>query len=155
MGYVDRNLMRDEQVIHEAKMYWFIFVPGVVFLIAGAYLFFAASLGGNAGPALGMISTMVAIISLMKALIAKLSTELAVTSKRVIAKVGFIGRTTAELNHSKVESFNVEQSIFGRIFGFGTVIVNGTGANKTTIPNIDSPLEFRRSAMQSIDDSQS
>jgi hypothetical protein len=60
-----------------------------------------------------------------------------------------------ELNHSKVESFHVDQSILGRIFGFGTLVVNGTGGGKTPVPNIDSPLEFRREAMQTIDASQS
>ena len=43
---------------------------------------------------------------------------------------------------------NVDQGILGRIFNFGTIIVNGTGGSKTPIPNIDSPLEFRRKAME-------
>jgi hypothetical protein len=63
-------------------------------------------------------------------------------------------RHTVELNHGKVESFNVDQSIFGRIFDFGTVVVNGTGGGKTPIPNIDAPLDFRRRAMETIDRSQ-
>ncbi len=91
----------------------------------------------------------------MKAFIQRMTTELAVTSKRVITKVGLIRRSTMELNHSKVESFHVDQSILGRIFGFGTLVVNGTGGGKTPVPNIDSPLEFRREAMQTIDGSQS
>ncbi len=42
------------------------------------------------------------------------STELAVTSKRVIAKLGFIRCSTVELRHSKVESLHVDQSLLGR-----------------------------------------
>lgn len=93
-----------------------------------------------------------AITDLIKAFIFKISTELAITSKRVIAKVGFISRSTVELSHRKIESFNVDQSIYGRIFGFGTIVVCGTGGGKTPIPNIDDPLEFRRQAMKVADE---
>ena len=53
------------------------------------------------------------------------------------------------------ESFIVDQSIFGRIFGFGTIVVCGTGGGKTPIPNIDNPLEFRRQAMKVADEADS
>lgn len=154
MGYVDKNLMPGEDVIYNAKIHWFIFVPGLVFFVVGIVLF-AVQTEQGFGPVLGVIAVFVALFSLLKAVIAKISTELSVTSKRVIAKVGLIRRNTVELNHSKVESFNVHQSIFGRIFGFGTLIINGTGGGKTPIPSIDSPLEFRRKAMETIDASQS
>ena len=74
--------------------------------------------------------------------------------RSVIAKFGFIKRSTIELNHSKVESFHVDQSVLGRIFGFGTLHINGTGGGITPIPNISDPLGFRRKAMEAIDASQ-
>lgn len=153
MGYVDKNLMSGERVVYKAKIHWFIFVPGIVLFVVGIFLFGVDKERG-AGPVIGTIAVLLAIFSVIKALITKVSTELAITSKRVIAKVGLIRRNTVELNHSKVESFNVGQSIFGRIFGFGTLIINGTGGGKTPIPSIDSPLEFRRNAMEAIDASQ-
>ena len=103
------------------------------------------------GPVLGLIVIIFGIASLLKAAIAKATTELAVTSKRVIAKFGLIRRNSIELNHQKVESFNVDQSILGRIFGFGTLVINGTGGGKTPIANIAAPLTFRKEAMQVID----
>ena len=145
MSYVDSNLMKDEKVVYKANIHWFIFVPGVVFFIIGVVLF---SSGEESG---GLFAILIALFSLIKAFITKATTELAITSKRVIAKVGLIRRNTVELNHSKVESLNIDQSIFGRIFGFGTLVVNGTGGGKTPIPSIDNPLEFRRNAMESID----
>lgn len=149
MGYIDKNLMTGEDIIYKANIHWFIFVPGVVIFAIGIYLF-TLDVEGGTGPVLGFIAILIAIFSLIKALITKITIELAVTSKRVIAKVGLIRRNTVELNHSKVESFNIDQSVFGRIFGFGTIIVNGTGGGKTPIPSIDSPLDFRREAMQTL-----
>ncbi len=94
-------------------------------------------------------------VFVVESVIHKLTAELAITSKRAIAKIGFIRRHTVELNHSKVESFNVDQSLLGRMLGYGTVVINGTGGGKTSISNIDAPLDFRREAMQTIDASQS
>jgi len=80
------------------------------------------------------------------------STELAVTSKRIIAKFGFIRRYTFELNHGKVESIHVEQGVIDRILGVGTLHINGTGGGITPIPKISDPLGFRRKAMEAIDE---
>ena len=151
MGYVSNNLTSGEKVVHVGKVHWFIFVPGAALFFVAIWLFGVTTEEGI-GPILGTIALLFAIASLIKAFIFKISTELAITSKRVIAKVGFISRKTVELNHSKVESFNIDQSIFGRIFGFGTVVVCGTGGGKTPIPNIDDPLEFRRQAMNVVDE---
>lgn len=118
MGYIDSNLMSGEQVVYKAKIHWFIFVPGLVLLIIGIFLF-SVDKDGGFGPVIGTIAIFFAIFSLIKAFITKTSTELAITTKRVIAKVGLISRSTVELNHGKVESLNVDQSIFGRLLGSG------------------------------------
>ena len=160
MGYVTNNLMPDERVLHVGKIHWFVFVSGIFMFLTAIALF-----GVTAQPEInqeegtmyaffGAIAFILSMISLIKAFIFKISTELAITSKRVIAKVGFISRNTIELNHKKVESFIVDQSIFGRIFGFGTIVVCGTGGGKTPIPNIDNPLEFRRQAMKVADEAE-
>ena len=153
MGYVDKNVLPGENIVYEAKIHWFIFVPGTIFFALGVFIFPMDTESGT-GPVFGLIAIIIALISLTKAMILKTTTELAITSKRVIAKIGLIRRNTVELNHSKVESFNIDQSIPGRIFGFGTLIINGTGGGKTPIPSIDSPLVFRREAMQAIDSTQ-
>ncbi len=161
MGYVTNNLMPDERVLHVGKIHWFVFVSGIFMFLTAIALF-----GVTAQPEInqeegtmyaffGAIVFILSMMSLIKAFIFKISTELAITSKRVIAKVGFISRNTIELNHKKVESFIVDQSIFGRIFGFGTIVVCGTGGGKTPIPNIDNPLEFRRQAMKVADEADS
>ena len=151
MGYVANNLMSGERVVHVGRVHWFIFVPGAILFLVAIWLFSIATEVG-VGPIFGALALLFSIASLIKAFIFKVSTELAITSKRVIAKVGFISRKTVELNHSKVESFNIEQSIFGRIFGFGTVVVCGTGGGRTPIANIEDPLEFRRQAMNVVDE---
>ncbi len=78
------------------------------------------------------------------ALIDKLTSEFVITNKRVIIKVGIISRRTVEMNHSKIESVGVNQSILGRILGFGTVILVGSGGTKEIFHTIKKPLVFRK-----------
>ena len=73
-----------------------------------------------------------------------LTTELAITNKRVIAKFGLISRSTIEINLQKIESIQVNQGILGRIFNFGSIVVSGAGNPQAPIPGISSPLQFRR-----------
>jgi uncharacterized membrane protein YdbT with pleckstrin-like domain len=153
MSYVENNLMSGERIIYKASIHWFIFIPGIIFTVL-AFFIIGESKPGDSTAFFGVLLFLFGVISLLNAFITRISTELAITSKRVIAKIGLIRRKTIELNHSKVESFNVDQSIFGRIFGYGTIVVNGTGGGKTPISSIDSPLDFRRQAMEAIDQNQ-
>lgn len=162
MGYISNNLMPEEEIIYFGYVHWFIFVPGLTQFLVGISVLVSISLIGTDtvqeidylngfGFVVGLLLILVALISLVGALIRKTSTELAVTTKRVITKVGFIRRETVELNHNKVESFAVKQSLFGRLFNFGTIAIIGTGGGTNTIRDIDSPLEFRRQAVKIID----
>jgi uncharacterized membrane protein YdbT with pleckstrin-like domain len=83
------------------------------------------------------------IASWARAAIRRATTELAVTDRRVIYKAGLLARHTLEMNRSKVESVDVDQSILGRIFSFGTIIVRGTGGSLEPIRMISDPLTFR------------
>jgi len=77
-------------------------------------------------------------------IIEKATSEFAITDKRVIVKVGLISRKTLEMNISKIETVNVNQGILGRMLGYGTVTVVGTGGTKEAFNSISSPLEFRK-----------
>jgi uncharacterized membrane protein YdbT with pleckstrin-like domain len=152
-GYVQGNLLPGERVVHAATMHWFIYAPGSALIVLAVYFWIAGRQDGTI--MIGVFAFPLGLVLMIKAWIQQATTELAVTSKRVVAKVGLISRNTVELNHSKVESLSVDQSVLGRIFGFGTIVISGTGGGKTPIPNIDSPLQFRREAMRAIDTSQS
>ena len=84
-----------------------------------------------------------AALDWLRAFLRRVSTELAVTDRRIVIKVGLIRRTTMEMNRSKVESVAVHQGIWGRLLDYGTVVVKGTGGGVEPLKNIDRPLDFR------------
>ncbi|HEX7605909.1 MAG TPA: PH domain-containing protein, partial [Usitatibacter sp.] len=99
---------------------------------------------------LGVVTLVVGVglVFLAMAWIRVHSTELAITTRRVIAKSGFIKRHTVEINLEKVEALKVEQGVWGRILNFGTVFISGAGTSVAPIPDIADPLVFRRKFME-------
>jgi uncharacterized membrane protein YdbT with pleckstrin-like domain len=147
MSYVQRVLQPDERVVHQSRLHPLIFLPAALWLVIALVLLVAStqfsgdiSLGFKAAAALfGLL----AFASWARAAIRRVTTELAVTDRRVIYKSGLLSRHTLEMNRSKVESVDVDQSILGRVCGFGTIIVRGTGGSLEPIRMISDPLTFR------------
>jgi uncharacterized membrane protein YdbT with pleckstrin-like domain len=79
------------------------------------------------------------------------TTEIAITNKRIIAKSGFVSRSTTEINLQKVESLQVDQTVAGRLFNYGTIIIAGAGTPNLRIHGIADPLRFRRHFMEATD----
>jgi uncharacterized membrane protein YdbT with pleckstrin-like domain len=97
--------------------------------------------GGNS---VGWVFLFLGLFMLLNVVVKVATTELALTNKRIIAKFGFIRRSTVELRLEKVESISINQGLLGRLLGYGTVVVKGTGGTGTPIPSIKKPLDFRR-----------
>jgi len=148
-SYVDSNLSKGEEVIVRAHVSWLSFLSNIivaVLILLIALLMLGASASSNQGSP-GVISWFLLFLSLFmltNIAIQILTTELALTNKRIIAKFGFIRRSTIELRLEKVESININQSLLGRLLGYGTIVIKGTGGTGTPIPSIQKPLEFRR-----------
>ena len=132
-SYVEGALVKDETIVHVGHIsLWsltHLFVLGIVLL-----------------PVFGL-----GLIFLVMAYIKYKTTELAITSKRVIAKFGFISRRTVELNINRVESIQVDQGILGRIFNYGTLVISGAGDPQAPIPGISDPMAFRRAFIEAQD----
>jgi len=79
------------------------------------------------------------------------TTELAITTKRVIVKTGFISRQTIELNLAKVESIQVNQSMLGRLLDHGSLLISGGGNPQAPINGISQPMAFRKAFMEAQD----
>jgi uncharacterized membrane protein YdbT with pleckstrin-like domain len=91
----------------------------------------------------GTAGVLLAIAAWLK----RFGTEIAVTDRRVIYKTGLIRRHTTEINMDKIESVDVDQSVLGRMFGYGTVTIRGTGEAVEPLRDIADPIAFRNAIM--------
>lgn len=77
-------------------------------------------------------------------LIRNLTTTIFLSNKRFFHGHGLLRRKTHEMVVAKIETIDVKESLWGRIFGFGTVFVAGTGAGSITMHYIKRPFELQR-----------
>jgi len=75
--------------------------------------------------------------------------EQGVTNKRVIFKTGIISRRSEEMKLASIETVEIDQGIFGRILGYGSVKVTGRGTSDVLFRLIDDPMAVKR-AIESI-----
>ena len=155
MSYIKSTIINGEEIIHEAKMSKWFFVGEILLGSLCFIVGFVAQIGflmhGNIEKSsynFNYFLIILGAIILLKVYITYISTELAFTNKRVIAKVGFIKRDTVEMNISKVETIQVHQSILGRILNYGTVIISGAGNPQAHIRGIANPMKFRTTFME-------
>ncbi len=117
----------DERVLYVGRYHWLYSLQALLSLIflswAGIGLWFFA-----------------------QRLLMRLSTVVAVTERRVIFRRGIIARRVDEINIDRIEGCVVYQSIIGRCFDYGMVVVRGTGIGEVTLPEfICDPMSLRNS----------
>jgi uncharacterized membrane protein YdbT with pleckstrin-like domain len=150
MSYLDDHLLAGEQIVYRARLHWIIFGTPIVVVLLGVALAIVLQLYQPdywyAGAALAGVGLLLAISPAIR----YTSSEFAVTDKRVLAKHGFIQRDSIETLLSKIEAIEVDQGIIGRVFGYGSVGITGTGGTQESFPLISHPLEFRRQIQSQI-----
>ena len=150
MGYVERHLLPNERVVYKTRLHWVLFVRpalvtllGIAFTVAvGAatrieWLWYVSLVVGLAGVGWGALRA-----------VELLTSEFAVTTTRLIFKVGLIARYTTELLLGKVESIGVQQTLAGRLLNYGDLVVTGTGGVREVFPRVHDPIEFRNHVQQ-------
>lgn len=131
--FVDNSLISGEVVESQAEITW----------LSQFWLFLFA--------VLTVMTIVLPTLFILLAVINVLTTELAVTNKKVIGKTGFISRVSIDLPLDKLESINIDQGVMGRVLGYGRVSIRGVGGNNVSIPFIKQPLDFRRVVMGLLD----
>jgi uncharacterized membrane protein YdbT with pleckstrin-like domain len=114
-SYVNKHLIKDETVAYETKLHWVIFFS------------------------LKSLFTLTIYAWLKRWL-----SEFVITNRRIVIKEGFIARRTFEMNLSKIETVNVDQTVMGRILNYGSITIIGTGGTRETFHNIRRPMSFRK-----------
>lgn len=126
MSYIEESLSSGE-VIHKIfQLHWFAKVPMYCWLVLGL-----VTLG---------LTWLIALYEYFRLR----SIEQGVTNKRVILKTGIISRHTEEMKLSSIETVEIEQGVWGRMFGYGTVKLTGRGISDVKFRNIDDPMYVKR-----------
>jgi uncharacterized membrane protein YdbT with pleckstrin-like domain len=168
MSYVERNLVPGETLLYQTRHHWIVLLlPTLIALVLGVpgavLLYWSVTTRDSHGITLGsstispqelaitgVILLFIALVIFIYGIAKRNATEMAVTNKRVLIKTGMASRRTLDMMLSTVESIGVEESVLGRVFGYGTVIVRGTGGTPETFVLIAHPQEFRKNVQEQI-----
>jgi uncharacterized membrane protein YdbT with pleckstrin-like domain len=125
MSYIENSLGDGETIIARAHFPWLYSAAAWLALIV-----------------LGIVG--IGIVIFISMMIRKWTTEIGVTSHRFVEKKGLFSLSSNEIALPNIEGVKVNQSFLGRIFGYGTVRIEGTGVDAVTTPNIADPVGFVR-----------
>ena len=162
MSYIDQNLSSGETVLYRTRLHWIAmlthFMGALVVSLVGVGLLLSAVSGmekksGNSLQLAGVGFTLLMLAALVVAIAfwKRSATEMAVTNRRVLVKLGVLTRRSTEIMLSKIESVSVDQSLLGRMLSFGTIMVRGVGGTPEPFAKIAHPLEFRHQVQEQID----
>ncbi|HEY1501143.1 MAG TPA: PH domain-containing protein [Acidobacteriaceae bacterium] len=162
MSYIDKTLVPGEKVVYTTRLHWIvmlghIFGALVLWAMGGYVLWYAyahpqmeltsrhvAEYGGAALLVVGLIVLLVGSIR-------RNATEMAVTTRRVVVKTGLASRRTIEMLLNKVETIEVSEPGMGRMLGYGSITMIGTGGTSERFHKMAHPLEFRNAAQIEIE----
>lgn len=162
MGYVDKHLSRNETIVYTSRQHWFAVIARAWVWILVAILALALTLwiGSNdtvlGNETLDGILTVVAVGGLLGSL-AYLgflvwdwrNQEWIITTQRVIRAEGVLNKSVSDSNLEKINDARLDQSMFGRLFGFGTLDIltaaeEAGGQNVADFPMIAEPVAFKK-----------
>jgi len=135
-------MLSNNQIVHQARLHWIIFFWPMFFL----FMLILMSLIIDVHPfeilvifAMGFMLVWACTMWLTYHF-----SSLIIKQKHLILCSGILVRQTIDLSLAKIESIDVRQSICGSLFGFGSLMITGTGGTKQFIHYIQKPLTCRR-----------
>lgn len=174
MLYIQQSLAPDEELIHIGRFHWFYDVIAVMNIFWGLFfavsLLVAAvvlqkyipfslmtsplettdntlSAIQKLHPGIKLFSLLIFLLGVLKfahMLVIKATTEIAITTTRLVYKRGLVARYVGEMNIDRIEGVSVLQSVLGRMFNFGQLVIRGMGVGELILPVISDPVKFRR-----------
>lgn len=168
MLYVQQSLTPGEELVHVGHFHWMFTVQalmgivwgvlGCIAVIYGAIYIKGHFLGGFASsgvlsmiqevhPGIRLGAFLILVFGLLHfahMMIVRATTEMAVTTSRIVYKRGLVARSVGEMSIDRIEGINVMQTIGGRLLGYGRLMIRGMGVGEVILPQMADPIGFRK-----------
>ncbi len=148
-SYLEQTLLKDEHILLQTKIALRRYIGSFIF--GGVVMAFGLLLVGDRNR-FGWVFIAFALFLIVAPILRYYTSELALTNRRVVARIGVITLRTVEIRLEKIESVSVQQGISGRVLNYGSVVITGTGGSHDTMPDIPDPVAFRTRFAEALDD---
>ena len=163
MSYARNLLSRGEEVVYESRQHWFAVIARTWFwlLIAIVALALVIFLVSGTEPFVNETVDQIVTLGAVAGLLAAAgwvgfvlwdwrNQEWLITTRRVIRAEGVLNKSVSDSSLEKINDARLDQSLFGRIFGFGTLDIltaaeeMNRGSNVADFPMIADPVDFKK-----------
>jgi len=127
VAYLDESLAPGETIVARFDLHWTAKWRLIVYLLLAI-------------PTLGL-----ALLAAIYEWVRLRSIEMGVTNRRVVRKTGIVSRETAELRLASIETIDLRQTTWGRVLGYGDVVLTGRGESAMLFQRLARPLDAKRS----------
>jgi uncharacterized membrane protein YdbT with pleckstrin-like domain len=139
-------LLPEEKIIYYTRPHYIVFLTPMIFLIVAFTLY-----------AMGGLLTLLAIMALMISIAFWLlawsnyaATEFIVTNQRLIMKSGMLNKNLKTLPFTAIDSLDLKQSFWGRIFKFGSICIIHASGRYEQFNTLEKPNEFVNCLIKAI-----
>lgn len=163
-SYVKRVLLPGEQVLYWGRVTWVMYLPGILLCLLAIWTAKVLPGADERSYTLHRLSRSlsswlpveytaeliiyglfaVAIALILRAYVICSYTELAVTDRRVIAKMGVTNVVTTEIDRHKIAGVIIQQGIYGMMFGYGKIVLRGYSGHIGGLPPLSKPYELQK-----------
>lgn len=123
MTYIEKHLNYGETLVRVGRFHWLWYARAWAALILFGWL-------------------IVGLIYFIYEMIRLITTEFAVTDRRLVKKTGFIAANVDQMSLEAIEGASMKQGVIGRIFGFGNLEIEGRGEGEVDFPTMAAPAKF-------------
>ena len=144
MSYIKHVLQPGETVRYQGSTHWMLYFPAILLAAAGLVtLILTSGAPQPYGLWVAILCLVIAVVLAVRAWWKRWTTEIFVTDRRVIFVHGFFDRQSIEVHMNQIESVDVDQTLLGRLFGYGDVTIHGTGNTYDPLHAVDRPIALR------------
>ena len=140
-----------ERVLREARMSWWALWPrvflGLLGLLLAAWGLLKQDHGGYAVAAFGAV---MALWFIGGAMVRRGAMQVRLTDRYLVLRTGLVSRHTSTVMLNRVESLDVDQSLWQRMCGYGTLTIRGTGSEDLRLAGLTDPVGFQAEARRAI-----
>lgn len=162
MSYIEKTLVPGERVVYTTRLHWVVMMGHLILALVlaalGAFLLIYAYRHQPIQPDTmhildggGIAALAAGLVALIMGSVRRNATEMAVTTRRVVIKTGLASRRTIETLLNKVETIEISEPAMGRMLGYGSIVVVGTGGTSEPFTRMAHPLEFRSRVLDQIE----
>lgn len=162
MSYADGLMSKGEVILHREKQHWWVFIWSAKWVVLAIILALFAGLWTSGVEGDGFLADVAGFIAfplvpiifiggllyLGWVVLQYLNQEYVLTNRRVIQVSGVLSKKAADSSLEKINDATLEQSVFGRMFGFGDLaILTAADTGIDRFKMLIRPIEFKKAML--------